>query len=90
LSGVSVFVLGQFVLRLVLDPIVEFKKTLGELSALFLMEQASITNAKATPKTQEDLRRLSSTLVSNKQAIPYMGCQHFYLGSHALISSFRQ
>ena len=48
LTGVSIFVIGQFVLKLVLDPIVTFKTVLGELSAFFLKEQAKITNATAT------------------------------------------
>ena len=35
LSGVLVFVLGQFILKLVLDPIVELKRKIGEISAFF-------------------------------------------------------
>ena len=33
LAGVSVFVIGQFVLKLILEPIVSFKESLGALSA---------------------------------------------------------
>ncbi len=79
LSGVSVFVLGQFILKLVLDPVVEFKKTLGELSALFLKEQASITGAKSTLETKEKLLRLAATLLANKQAIHFYGFFAFLL-----------
>ncbi len=36
LAGVSVFVIGQFVLKLILEPIVSFKESLGALSASVL------------------------------------------------------
>lgn len=71
LAGVSVFVLGQFVLKLFLEPIVEFKKSLGELSAFFLREKSKITNAHCTTDIENELKRLASTLLSTKQAIPF-------------------
>ncbi|MEL0655783.1 hypothetical protein V6257_12120 [Pseudoalteromonas issachenkonii] len=71
LAGVSVFVLGQFFLKLVLEPIVEFKKSIGELSAFFLREQSKITNAHCTVDIENELKRLASTLLSTKQAIPF-------------------
>ncbi len=71
LAGVSIFVLGQFFLKLVLEPIVEFKKSLGELSAFFLREQSKITNAHCTVEIENELKRLSSTILANKQAIPF-------------------
>lgn len=57
-AGVSVFVLGQFILKLVLDPIVSFKESLGTLSAFFLRHQAKITNANASDKMQNELKIL--------------------------------
>lgn len=69
-AGVSVFVLGQFFLKLVLDPIVEMKSTLGKLSALFLREQAKITNARASEETQREIKKMSSELLAKRQAIP--------------------
>ena len=70
LAGVSVFVIGQFILKLVLDPIVTFKMVLGELSAFFLKEQAKITNATATEDIQIEIKRLSSSIIAHRQAIP--------------------
>lgn len=70
IAGVSVFVIGQFVLKLVLDPIVSLKIILGELSALFLREQAKITNANASEDIQNELKRLSSSILAYRQAIP--------------------
>jgi hypothetical protein len=71
LAGVSVFVVGQFILKLVLEPIVEFKKILGEISSLFLRKQASITNANASKETQAELKKLSSMILAIKQTIPF-------------------
>lgn len=71
LAGVSVFVIGQFILKLVLDPIVSFKESLGELSAFCLGNRAKITNANATIEMQGELKRLTSTIISKKQAIPF-------------------
>ena len=86
-AGVSVFVIGQFILKLVLDPVVEFKKALGELSAFFLREQASITNAMATEDTANEIGRLSSSLLSLREAIPFYTLSRFifFLPSHASI-----
>ncbi|MEL0639537.1 hypothetical protein V6260_02825 [Pseudoalteromonas aliena] len=71
LAGVSIFIVGQFFLKLVLEPIVEFKKSLGELSAFFLREQSKITNAHCTVEIEHELKGLASTLLSTKQAIPF-------------------
>jgi hypothetical protein len=71
LSGVTIFVLGQFVLKLVLDPIVTLKTVFGELSAFFLREQAKITGATATNEITGEIHRLSSSILANRQAIPF-------------------
>lgn len=69
-SGVTVFVLGQFILKLVLEPIVCLKNVFGEVSALFLREQARITNANADEQIQNEIRRLSSSILAHRQAVP--------------------
>lgn len=71
LAGVAVFVISQFILKLVLEPIVSLKETLGELSAFCLRNRAEITNTNATLEMQHELKRLSSTLISKRQAIPF-------------------
>lgn len=71
IAGVSIFVIGQFLLKLVIEPIVAFKNTLGEISALFLREQAKITNANASEETRQELWRLSSSILARKQSILY-------------------
>ena len=71
LAGVAVFVTGQFILKLVLEPIVSLKESLGELSAFCLRNRAKITNANATLEMQQELKCLGSTLISKRQAIPF-------------------
>ena len=79
LAGVSVFVIGQFILKIALDPIVSFKTTLGELSALFLRKQAEITSATAPKSTQNEIRILTSSILAHKQAIPFYQIFSFIL-----------
>jgi hypothetical protein len=79
LVGVTVFVLGQFILKLALDPIVLFRETLGELSAIFLQNQAEITSATAPMSTQNEIRKLTSTILAHKQAIPFYRVFSFIL-----------
>lgn len=71
LSGVLIFVIGQIVLKLVLDPIVIFKTVLGEISAFFLKEQTKITGATATDDITFEIHRLSSSVIAHRQAIPF-------------------
>jgi hypothetical protein len=71
LAGVSVFVIGQFISKLILDPVVSLKESIGELSAYCLRNRAKITNANATLEMQDELKRLGSTIISKKQAIPF-------------------
>ncbi len=96
LSGVTIFVIGQFILKLILDPIVAFKTALGELSAFFLREQAKITNATATEEIQLEIQRLTSSILSHRHTIPFYRFFAFFLrlpynkrlieGCHALNS----
>lgn len=71
LAGVLVFVLGQFILKLVLEPIVSFKESLGNLSAFCLRYRAKITNANASLEHQNELKVLISTILSKSQSIPF-------------------
>ena len=69
-AGVMVFVLGQFFIRLILDPIVSLKESLGEVSHLFLLHQAKITNGIGSTELQDQVIMSSATLLAKKQAIP--------------------
>ena len=80
MTGVTVFVVSQFILKLVLEPIVSFKESLGGLSEFFLRHSAKITNGNANSDLQHDLRILISTVISKKEAIPFYRFFGFILG----------
>ena len=69
-TGVSVFVLGQFILKLSLEPIVSFKESLGTLSAFCLRNRAKISNANASIEMQNEMQQIISTIISKRQSIP--------------------
>jgi hypothetical protein len=78
--GVSVFVVSQFILKLVLEPIVSFKEALGGISGFFLRYNAKITSGNANSDLHYELRILVSTLISKKEAIPFYRLFGFILG----------
>ncbi|MGE6246019.1 hypothetical protein ACQKCF_08475 [Psychrobacter proteolyticus] len=69
IAGVTIFVVSQFILKLILEPIVELKETLGEVSSLFLREQSSFINNNVNKDVQNEVIRLSSMILAKKQAI---------------------
>jgi hypothetical protein len=79
LTGVLVFIIGQFILKLALEPIVSLKNVFGEISALFLREQAKITNANGTEEIQNELKHLSASILAHKQAVPFYKIFSFLL-----------
>ncbi|KAB7693158.1 hypothetical protein GBN24_04290 [Plesiomonas shigelloides] len=71
ISGVIVFITCQFFLKLVLEPIVSLKESLGLLSAFCLKNQAKLINANATLEQQQELNKIISTILSKKESIPF-------------------
>lgn len=91
-AGVTVFVLGQFIIKLILEPLVRFREGLGEVSALFLRHQAKITNANADDEISRQIKEAGSQLIARKQAIPLYSAVHriFRLpSSHELLCGCR-
>ena len=68
-SSLLIFVLGQYFLKLIFEPIIAFKESLGALSAFCLMNRAIITNAHASLEHQKELLQLTSIILSKKEAI---------------------
>lgn len=79
ITGVSVFVLGQILLKWIIDPIMNFKEQLGKTSLLFLSRQASITNVTYEELLVKDLKECAANLMAKKMAIP------FFLYLHKII-----
>jgi len=76
LSGVIVFILGQLALKLLIEPIQEFKKTVADI-AHALIEYANIyanpgvVSNESEKKASEELRKLSSRLNAQMYLIPF-------------------
>ena len=74
-SGVIVYVLGQILVKCVLDPYVSFKEHLGRISSLFLREQSKIMNVKLSSDLVNELKSSSGLLIAKSKAIP---CYDFF------------
>ena len=88
LSGVITFVVGQLVVKLVLDPVHDLKKTIGQISYTFVERANVIDNPGALPKevmdeTLDSLRKLSSHLHAHLYLVPAydVTCRVFRLPS---------
>ena len=74
-AGVATFVLGQFVLKLLIDPIHEFRRTIADISHS-LIEYADIysnpgiTGEENERKVSKEFRKLSSRLNAQMYLIP--------------------
>ena len=75
LAGVIVFVLGQIVLKLLIDPVQQFKRTLGEISHALVYHASSFSNPGVIkPEMADDawqkLRHFSAQLHADLRVIP--------------------
>ncbi|MEH2410809.1 hypothetical protein [Nostoc sp.] len=75
ISGVFVFILGQLILKLIIEPIQESRKTLADI-AFALIEYANIysnpgcADNELENKASEEFRKLSSRLNAQMYLIP--------------------
>jgi hypothetical protein len=75
ISGVITYVLGQLLVKVVIDPAQEMKKTIGQI-ALSLIERANVVANPGVPEreviddTSKHLRQLSSQLQSHLYLVP--------------------
>lgn len=70
LSGVTVFVLGQIIVKSAIEPYIAFKEQVGRVSALLLREQATITNSNHSAELLIELKNASALLLAKYSAIP--------------------
>lgn len=70
IGGVVVFVVGQTILKVLLEPVSELRRSIGFVSSVFLRHQAKITNGRCNDEMQDDLHQAASQLLVNAQAIP--------------------
>lgn len=75
LSGVLTYVAGQLILKLVIEPVHEMKRTIGHVSHS-LIEHANVISNPGVPRkevmdgTSQHLRRLSSEIQSHLYLVP--------------------
>jgi len=67
--GVSVFVISQYVLKLVLEPAVQVRRTIAEVSSTVLFRQSKIFGASFHEETAEQLFRLAARLRADVYAV---------------------
>lgn len=75
LAGVAIFVVGQFILKLVIEPIQEFKKTIGRVAHALTNHANVYTNPAVCGReveleTSRTFRSLSSELSERMALIP--------------------
>lgn len=70
LSGVTVFVLGQVIVKSAIEPYIAFKEQVGRVSALLLREQEKITNFNHSAELLLELKNASALLLVKYSALP--------------------
>lgn len=75
-AGVTVFVLGQILLKLVIEPIKKLREAIAEVAFYLANDHAVIHNAERVKEEQAEaassnLRQLGARLVSSQQLIPF-------------------
>lgn len=69
ISGVIVFAVSQYFLKLVLEPIASLRRVLSSISSTILFHQAKITNARPDDKVSEEIKQLASSLLATVAGI---------------------
>ena len=78
ISGVLTYVVGQLVLKLMIEPVQEMKKTIGQISHS-LIEHANVIQNPGVPseekikETSQHLRKLSSQIQTHLYLVPLYG-----------------
>lgn len=84
IAGVSVFVLGQMVLKWIIEPVQELRKLKGEILFHLSNDYATIQNANTVKKevalgAGKDLERLGASLLAAEYLIPmYKHTKRFF------------
>lgn len=96
IAGVLTFVVGQLVLKLLIEPVHEMKKTIADI-AHTLIERANVIANPGVPakevmeEASQELRKLSSRLESHLYLIPIYECTSllFFLPRHSKVLAAR-
>src|SRR6185369_8667381 len=81
IGGIAVFVGGQMVVKFIIEPIQNLRKTINDIQqAIFLHAPSYMTRGgkeEAEDKAYEDLKKLSSELYANAMSVPLYGFWRF-------------
>lgn len=69
IAGVLVFLVGQILLKCVIEPVQALRATIAKVSNLLLLYQAKLTNASCEDAIAEDIKRLSADIISDSYHI---------------------
>ena len=64
LGGVSIFIVGQILMKLIIEPAQELKKSLGTVSNTLLLHQAQLTNAAFNKEIAFQIKSISAEILS--------------------------
>lgn len=68
-GGIIIFLIGQYILRFIIEPTIELKKTFTELSTEILFNLGEISSAVSDAEISLMLRKKSAEIVSKSEAI---------------------
>ena len=75
LVGLSIFVLSQYFLKIILEPIIQFRKTLSDISHTLLFYQDKILLGNSNDlEMHKEIAILSAQLRSSVYLIPFYSC----------------
>lgn len=69
IAGVLVFLLGQLVLKCIIEPAQAMKASMARVSNLLLLYQAKLSNASCEAGIAEDMNKLSAAIVSDSYRV---------------------
>lgn len=86
IAGVLVFLLGQLVLKCVIEPVQVLKATIARVSNLLLLHQAKLMNASCDDAIAEDMKRLSAEIISHSYHILWFPVSRLAFGLPSRLS----
>lgn len=69
IAGVLVFLLGQLVLKCIIEPAQAMRASMARVSNFLLLYQAKLTNASCEAGIAEDMKKLSADIISDSYRV---------------------
>lgn len=85
LAGAGTFVTGQIILKLVIDPVQEFKRTISDIAHSFIMHaniygNPGMAGSEKEQEVSNEMRQFSSKLNAYMHLIPFYPITRFIFG----------